>query len=253
MKPFSVVIICRNEEHSIGKVLESLAGLTDDVIVYDNGSTDSTVQKVKAYPVSLHQGIWEGFGRTKRKANALARYDWILSLDADESVSAELKNSLLKLEPEHDMMVYDIPFRNFIGDKQLRHGEWGRDHHIRLFNRQKVNWDDAPVHEKLVLPEKTTIKKLDGLILHQTMRDLKDYARKMSDYAMLNADKYYKQGRKASWFRIHLLPGFKFLHYYFLRLGFLDGHAGYLCAKMTAYYTFLKYARLKELRLKNKD
>lgn len=253
MKPISIVIICRNEAHSIGKVLGSLSGITDDVIVYDNGSTDGTLDEVRKYPVNLHQGSWEGFGQTKRKANALARYDWILSLDADESISAELKSSLLNLDPGDPHIVYDIPFRNYLGDKPLRYGEWGRDHHIRLFNKTVVNWDNAPVHEELVLPERVIVKKIRGLILHQTMRDIHDYGKKMIEYAMLNADKYHQRGRKASWFRIHLYPGFKFIHYYYFRLGFLDGQAGYICARMTAYYTFMKYARLRELNQRKPD
>jgi len=79
------------------------------------------------------------------------------------------------------------------------------------------------------------------------MKDIHDYAAKMVKYAMLNGEKYYKQGKKASWFKLRLSPGFTFFNYYILKLGFLDGHAGYICARMTAYYTFLKYARLKEL------
>jgi hypothetical protein len=165
-------------------------------------------------------------------------------------VGPELRKSLLQVDLSAENVVYDIPFRNFIGDRQLRYGEWGNDHHIRLFNRKTVNWDDAPVHEQLQFPQGTVVRKMKGLILHQTVRDIRDYARKMCEYAMLNAEKYFRQGRRASWFSIHLSPGIKFIHYYFFRLGFLDGHAGYLCAKMTAYYTFLKYARLRDLRKK---
>ncbi len=247
MQPISVVIVCKNEEHSIEKVLRSVQALTDDIIVYDNGSTDQTIDRVEGFPVRLHRGNWEGFGKTKNKATLLARHDWILSLDADESVDDQLKQSLSELSLEDGQVVFDISFRNFLGDQCLKFGEWGGDHHIRLFNRKAVNWDDAPVHEQLIIPPRMVIKKLKGFILHQTRRDMKDYFRKMGDYAMLNAEKYFKQGKKASWFKIHLSPGFTFIHYYILRLGFLDGHAGYVCAKMTAYYTFLKYARLREL------
>ena len=213
-------------------MLDSLTGITDDVIVYDNGSTDHTVEKVRHYPVHLHQGNWEGFGRTKRKANSLAKYDWILSLDADESLSDELKQSIKQLTLDDERVVYDIPFHNYLGNQHLRYGEWGGDHHIRLFNRKVANWDDSPVHEKLVYASDISVRKLKGAIIHQTMRDLNDYVRKMTGYAMLNAVKYFQQGRKASWFRIHMSPGFTFFNYYFLKLGFLDGHAGYLCAKM---------------------
>jgi glycosyltransferase involved in cell wall biosynthesis len=247
MSKLSVVIVCRNEAGIIGKTLQSLQGLTDDVIVYDNGSTDGTQDMVRSFRVNLHEGSWEGFGKTKEKANRLAKYDWILSLDADESVDDQLKQSLLDLPLDNDLLVYDIPFRNYLGATYLRHGEWGGDHHIRLFNRRQVHWDEAPVHESLVLPAGTSVKKIKGYVLHQTMKDMQDYAHKMVHYAMLNAEKYHRQGKKASWFKLRLSPAFTFFNYYILKLGFLDGHAGYICARMTAWYTFLKYARLKEL------
>lgn len=244
---FSVVIICKNEADIIGNTLQSLKGLTDDIIVYDNGSTDNTVEIAGKHAVHVHQGAWEGFGKTKNRANALAKYDWILSLDADESADDELKTSLLELIPSSDSIVYEMKFKNFLGNKFLKYGEWGRDDHVRLFNRNAVSWNDAPVHEELILPANAAIKRLKGYVMHQTMKDMEDYARKMTKYAMMNAEKYFQQGKKASWFKIRFAPGFAFIQNYVLRLGFLDGHAGYVCARMTAYYTFLKYSRLKEL------
>lgn len=247
MYKISVVIICRNEENSIERVLQSLQGLTDDVVVFDNGSTDGTIEKIKQFPVNLQQGSWQGFGQTKRIATTYAKYDWILSLDADEAVDDQLKTSLLALPLDDENVVYDLLFKNFLGNKYLRYGEWGNDHHIRLYNRKLVNWDETPVHEQLQLPATIKVKKVKGYVLHQTVRDMSDYSRKMTHYAMLNAEKYFRRGKKASWFKVRLSPGFTFLHYYILRLGFLDGHAGYVCAKMTAWYTFLKYAHLREL------
>ncbi len=256
MKDFSVVIICRNEADIIGNTLQNLKGLSNDIIVYDNGSTDNTVEVVRRFDVHLHQGSWEGFGKTKNKANALAKHDWILSLDADESVDEELKGSLLDLSPASHSILYEMKFKNFLGNKFLKYGEWGRDEHARFFNRTAVSWNDAPVHEELIMPAGTAIKKLKGYVLHQTMKDMQDYAQKMTKYAMMNAEKYFQQGKKASWFKLRLSPGFAFIQNYLLRLGFLDGHAGYVCARMTAYYTFLKYARLRELwnnEQKNKE
>ncbi len=185
--------------------------------------------------------------KTKSKANALAKYDWILSLDADERIDEQLKRSLLAFEPVNEKTVYNLRFKNFLGDQLLKYGEWGYDSHIRLFNRNIVQWNNEPVHETLMMPPGIKVLKLDGFVLHKTMKDLYEYAHKVVHYAMLSADKYYQQGKKPSWFKIRLSPGFNFLNYYILKLGFLDGHAGYVCAKMTAHYTFLKYARLREL------
>lgn len=247
MQKLSVVIVCKNESDIIGRSLQSVQGLTDDIVVYDNGSTDGTQDIVKQFPVTLHEGPWEGYGKTKRKAALLAKYDWVLGLDADEAIDDELKNILLQLPFDNERTVYEIPFRNFLGDKYLRYGEWGGDSHTRLFNRKYVNWDEALVHEELVIPRDVQVKKIGGHILHRTMKDMAEYAAKMVKYALLNAEKYHRQGKRASWFRIRLAPGFTFLKYYILKLGFLDGHEGYVCARMSEYYTFIKYSRLREL------
>ena len=247
MQQLSVVIICKNEAGIIGKTLQSLDGLCDDIIVYDNGSTDNTPEQIRKFNVQLHQGTWEGFGKTKNKAIALAKYDWILSLDADEAIDGELKRSLLALKLTGENDVYEIRFKNFLGNKWLKYGEWGGDKHIRLFNRKKTQWNDASVHEELLATPGRSIKKLNGFILHQTVKDINDYAAKMVRYAMLNAEKYKRQGKRSSFFKIRMAPGLSFVHYFILKLGFLDGYAGYVCARMTAYYTFLKYTRLKEL------
>ncbi len=247
MQSLSVVIICKNEADIIGQTLQSLEGLCDDIIVYDNGSTDNTIGQIKKFNVKLQQGTWEGFGPTKNKAIALAKYDWILSLDADEAIDEELKRSLLALQLTGENDVYEIKYKNFLGNKYLKYGEWGGDKHIRLFNRKKVYWDDASVHEELLIPQGMNIKKLNGYVLHKTMKDINDYAAKMFRYAMLNAEKYQQQGKKSSFFRIRIAPGLSFFNYFILKRGFLDGYAGYLCARMTSWYTFLKYARLREL------
>lgn len=247
MQSLSVVIICKNEADVIGKTLQSLVGLCDDIIVYDNGSTDNTLEQVRKFNVQLQQGTWEGFGKTKNKAITLAKYDWILSLDADESIDQELKQTLLALKLTEEKNVYEIKFKNFLGNKYLKYGEWGGDKHIRLFNRKRTHWNDASVHEELLMTREMSVKKLKGYILHQTIKDMNDYAAKMVRYAMLNAEKYQQQGKKSSFFKIRIAPGLSFVQYFILKLGFLDGYAGYVCARMTAYYTFLKYARLREL------
>lgn len=247
MRSLSVVIICKNEADVIGKTLQSLQGLTDDIVVFDNGSTDSTIEIAKQFNIQLHQGSWEGFGKTKMKAITLARYEWILNLDADEVIDEELKQSLLVLELNNERIAYEMRFKNFLGNKHLKYGEWGNDKHIRLFNRKVVHWNDAPVHERLIMSEGTTIKRLKGYVLHRTMKDVEDYKTKTIKYAMLSADKYFRQNKKATWFKLNMAPAFTFFNYYILKLGFLDGHAGYICARMTAWYTFLKYKRLREL------
>ncbi|MBM3415889.1 MAG: glycosyltransferase family 2 protein [Bacteroidetes bacterium] len=253
MHPLSVVIVCKNEADVIGSTLQSLQGLSDDIVIYDNGSTDGTQELVRRFGVRLYEGSWEGFGKTKGKALTLARHDWVLFLDADEAVDEELKKTLQQWEPESKTVVYEMAFKNFFKDKPLQFGEWGKDFHVRLFNRKTVQWDEAPVHEKLLLPAGAVIKRMKGCILHRTLKSLDDYKRKMDHYAQLGAEKYYRQGKKAGWIKRKLSPFFSFFSNYILKLGFLDGKEGYLSAKITARYTALKYTKLEGMQRKKKE
>ena len=130
MQRLSVVIVCKNGAKVIGETIKSFTGLTDDILIYDNGSTDGTQDIVKQSNARLIEGNWEGFGKTKNKANALGKYDWILSLDADEAIDEELKKNLLKEELTDEKKVFEFKFKNFLGNKWLRFGEWGNDKHI---------------------------------------------------------------------------------------------------------------------------
>ena len=197
--------------------------------------------------MNLVQGNWEGFGKTKNKANLFAKYDWVLSLDADEIPDNDLKKELSGLTVDDEKTVYMIWFKNFLGDRWIRYGEWGFDKHIRLLNRKLVNWNEAEVHEQLILPKDVSIKRLNGYILHYTMKDKAEYETKMKNYALLNAEKYFRQGKKFFWLKQWFSPTFSFLQNYIFKLGFLDGRPGLTCASMTARYTFWKYRKLKEL------
>lgn len=243
---FSIVIICKNEADIIGVVLQSAAGLTDDVLVYDTGSSDNTVELCKSFGVRVIEGEWLGYGKSKYTAVNLAKYDWVLSIDADEALDDELRQSLATTTFSADT-VYRLRFKNFLGAKWLRWGEWGNDKHIRLFNRKFVNWNDADIHEELVIPKDFAVATLKGCILHYTMKDLEEYSHKVVKYALLNAGKYFAAGKRSRWWKLYLSPGFTFTKHFVFELGFLDGWRGLTSAYMTAYYTHLKYARLQEL------
>jgi len=247
MQKLSVVIVCKNGANVIGETIKSFAGLTDDVLVYDNGSMDGTQEIVKRSGARLFEGEWNGFGKTKNQANSLAKHDWILSLDADEAIDEELKKNLLQLHLDDEVKLYEFRFKNFLGNKWLRFGEWGNDKHIRLFNRKQVKWDDAEVHESLILPAGVKKINIQGYVLHKTAASVHEYRNKMSKYADLNAEKYFKQGKKSSIFRIYFSPVFSFIYNFFFKVGFLDGATGFSCAKVNAEYTFQKYKKLNQL------
>ena len=247
----SVVIITHNESHIIGSTLQSLHGLTDDIVIVDSGSTDDTLDICRRFNARILQPGWNGYGANKNIGIEAARYNWILNLDADEAIDEELKGSIGRLALANVNEVFEMKFKNFFMGKWIRHGEWGTDKHIRLFNRAMVKWNEAAVHEGLTLNPETVITLIKGSVLHHTVHSLEEYEQKTVSYARLNARKYFDQGKKQPFLKQYLSPIFSFIHNYIIRLGFLDGKEGLLIAKTTARYTHLKYAFLNELILKS--
>jgi len=243
----SVGIITRNEAHIIGTTLQSLQGITDDIIIVDSGSIDDTLTIGKKFGATIIETTWDGYGPNKNKGITAAKYNWILNLDADEAIDADLKMAIQQLDLKDENTVYNFKFKNFFCNKWIRYGEWSGDKHIRLFNRNTIRWNDAAVHEGLTLNKETKVVMLQGNVLHYTTHSMNEYIDKTVAYARLNAAKYHMQGKQANFFKLHMAPGLTFFQHYILRLGFLDGWEGYLIAKTTAWYTFLKYSFLKEM------
>lgn len=243
----SAVIITKNEAHIIGNTLQSLQAITSDIVIVDSGSTDDTVAICKKFNAHVIETGWYGYGINKNKGVGAAKHDWILCLDADEALDEELQQELLKLDLDNDEEVFEMPFKNFFCNKWIRYGEWGFDSHIRLFNRKKVRWNDAAVHENLLMPPGVRTTKLKGHILHYTVQNQAEYDLKTDHYARMNAQKYAAAGKRPGIFKQYFSPLFAFLQHYIFRLGFLDGKEGFIIAKTTARYTFLKYRYLKEM------
>lgn len=243
----SVVIITKNEAHIIGNTLKSLQPVISDIVIVDSGSTDDTISICKQMNATVIETDWSGYGINKNRGIAAAKYDWILSLDADEAIDETLQQSLLQLSLQNESEVFDIRFKNFFCNKWIRFGEWGFDWHIRLFNRRKVHWNNVAVHENLVFPEDVVVSKLKGNILHYTVQSRQEYDAKTDHYARMNAKKYAEAGKRPNIFKQYFSPVFAFVQHYIFRLGFLDGREGFIIAKTTARYTFLKYRYLKEM------
>jgi glycosyltransferase involved in cell wall biosynthesis len=247
MAPVSIVIITKNEAGVIAGCIQKCRLITDDVIVIDNDSTDGTPEIACAIGCRVYKTTWDGYGANKNKGIGVAGYDWILSIDADEMPDDELIKSLGELKFDNPAVVYDIKFRSYFGEKPIRFGSWGRDHHIRLFNRTLVKWSETIVHETLILPEKIQVKKIKGHIDHYSVKDITEYDIKCSYYAMLSAKKYFKAGKKASVAKLYISPVFGFVKNYFFYLGILDGREGFEIAKTAVKNTKRKYHYLRRM------
>jgi glycosyltransferase involved in cell wall biosynthesis len=247
MSSFSIVIVVKNAEHKIGRLLKSLEGLTDDVVVMDTGSTDATVSITEKSGIKVHHLPWKGYGKSKNEAIGFAKYDWILSLDSDEKIDDELYSQLKNWKPTNESTVHQVLWKNFFGDQWIRHSDWGNSWKKRLFNKHVVRWDDAIAHEDLTSERPLQFVKFNGYLEHYTFTDSREYAFKMINSAMITAEKYHQMGKEVGSLKLIFAPAYSFVKTYFFKLGFLDGYKGWLISKTTAYYTFIKYARLKEL------
>ncbi len=247
MYKFSVVIITFNEEKNIQKCLDAVRNLSDDIIVIDSFSTDKTQEICQAYGnLRFIKYNWEGYSKTKNYGNSLAKYDYILSLDADEVISSELADSIRNIHKLEGAFEFNR-MTNYCGS-WIKHCGWYPDKKIRLFNKNDAYWEGDFVHEILVLPENININFLDGDLLHYSYYTINDHYNQIEKYSYLHARKMVKEGKKASFVKLFISPMFKFIRTYFLQLGFLDGYAGFTIAKISAKAVQLKYKKLKAIK-----
>ncbi|MBT7558599.1 glycosyltransferase family 2 protein [Candidatus Woesearchaeota archaeon] len=246
VEEISVVIIVKNGEKTIGKTLESIHDF-NDVVVYDNGSTDKTLSIAKNYPnVNLIQGDFSGFGPTKNKAATFAKNNWILSLDADEVIDSDFVNGL-KEKHLNRQTIYLIFRKNYYKNTHIKHC-WNNDKIIRLYHCQHTKFDNKKVHEKVLLKD-LNVELLTGFVDHYPYDSITDFVKKLdiysSEFARDNAGK-----KKSSPIKAVLNGGFSFFKTYFIKRGFLDGYAGLVIAFSHMATNFYKYIKLYELNQK---
>jgi glycosyltransferase involved in cell wall biosynthesis len=236
--PISAVLISRDAEANIADTLVALADFPE-VVVYDNGSEDRTVEIARGFSnVIVHQGEFFGYGPTKNHAASLATNDWILSVDCDERVTPELLASIRAIDWDSVSVVYSIRRLNFFRGKRVRFSGWGNDWLLRLYNRKVTGLTEAAVHENVVLPPGGVIVKLDGVLIHDAIREIGDFLVKIERYSELRRKEkrhIYSPGV------IFLRSLWAFLRTYFFQLGILDGWRGLVIAVCEANGVFFKY------------
>ena len=249
---FSVVIITHNEARNIGRCLESLAGMTDDIVVVDSFSTDQTEAICREKGARFFQRAFDGYAGQKNWANAQARHPWVLSMDADEALSPELRASLLEIKDPERHIGYAMNRRTNYCGQWIKHSGWYPDRKIRLFRRDHAQWGGPAVHERLLLPDpQRNVGFLRGDLLHHSYYTVEEHYARAAKYADLAAQTMHGSGKKAHWWNLAFSPAFKFVRNYIFRLGFLDGRAGWTICRIAALETYWKYARLRELGIRN--
>jgi glycosyltransferase involved in cell wall biosynthesis len=243
--PLSAVLITRNAAAVLAPCLESLA-FADEIVVVDSGSSDGTAEIAKRFGARLVQKEWLGFGRQKQYAVDQARHDWVLCLDADETVSPQLAASIQAALAAPVSPVYRMPRRNRFLGRWLSHGEGYPDWSPRLFNRMNARWSDDLVHEKVLYA--VTPGTLQGDLMHDSSDDLTAYLDRQNRYTTLAARQAYELGRSASFLHLVMSPVVRFFKFYVFRFGFLDGVPGLLHISIGCMNSYLKYAKLIELR-----
>ncbi len=237
----SAVLITRNEEANLPACLAALSGLADEIVILDSGSTDRTVAVGEAAGARVVQHHFQGFGAAKQRALELATGTWVLSVDADERVTpalaAEIRRTLSGEPAADGFLVRRDVF--FLG-RRLRFGGMGNDWVLRLFRRAGAHFTDVPVHEHVEVPGRTA--RLDGTLEHHAYRTLAEHVEKMNRYTDIQAELKAGQGvRYRDWMWLRL-PWEVFARCV-LRLAILDGTAGVVFATMSAYSSWLKYAK----------
>jgi glycosyltransferase involved in cell wall biosynthesis len=248
MKLLSAVIITWNEEENIGRCIDSLWKVADEIIVIDSYSSDNTVAIAKQKGANVKQKPFHGYIEQKNNALMMASHNYVLSLDADEILSDKLVNSILKEKIDFRYSAYFMNRRNSYCGKFIKHGLWYPNQKLRLFDKRIASWGGMNPHDKIQLNGNNKASFMEGDILHYAYNSIDEHIRRNEEISTIAAWSLYESGKRKHWSKIFLSPLWSFFHGYFLRLGFLDGYYGFIIATHTASQSFLKYQKLRRLQ-----
>lgn len=242
----SAVIITLNEADKIRGCIRSV-DFCDEILIVDSGSTDNTAAIASDLGARVIQQDWLGYGPQKQFAVNQAKNDWVLCLDADEIISQELRHSITALNMDTTIASgFKMPRRNHFLGKALKHGEGYPDYSLRLFNKNAGQWSNDKVHEGVKITG--DIEKITGDLLHFSADDITTYLHKQNRYTQLQAKAMYSSGKRCSPMKCFSSPLLRFIKFYFLRRGFMDGLPGFIHISIGCFNAFAKYAKLIELQ-----
>jgi glycosyltransferase involved in cell wall biosynthesis len=245
-KKITAAIITFNEERNIERCLTSLINCVDEIIVVDSFSTDKTEEICKKFNVTFVQHTFEGHIQQKNRALQLASNDWVLSLDADEALTEELKNSILTAKIETVFGGYKLSrLTNYCG-KWVHYCGWYPDTKIRLVNKNTAKWQGVNPHDRLDVLDNSEIGHLKGDLLHYSYYTKEDHYKQIQYFGKIAANELVKKGKSASIVKVLVKTVAQFFKSFVLKRGFLDGKTGFLISIRSAYATFVKYTLVRK-------
>jgi glycosyltransferase involved in cell wall biosynthesis len=248
----SVVIITYNEEKNIGRCLDSVVDFADEIVIVDSFSKDKTKEICSKYNVKFVEHKFEGHIEQKNYAISQASSPFILSLDADEVVSGELKKSILAAKKNWDADGYCFNrLTNYCG-KWIKHTGWYPDKKLRLWDSRKGRWTGQNPHDKYVMQDNAVVKHLKGDLLHYSISTIDQHIVTVNKFSSIAAETKFIKGTKSNLFKIMVYPFWKFIRHFIIHGGFLDGHYGFVISVISSHATFLRYVKLRELNKKKK-
>ena len=243
--PISVVVITKNEEDNIADCLKSVSW-ADELIVLDDNSTDNTVNIAKQYTNKVSSRKMDIEGRHRNYAYSLAKNNWVLSLDADERVSAELETELRELfKTEMKDKAYSMPIKNFIGKRWIRYGGWYPAPKVRLFDKNHFKYEEAEVHPRVFIDG--SCGRLTKDIIHYSYRDYHEFFQSLNNQTTLEAKKWFKEKRKINFIKMYRKAISRFLKAYIQKAGYKDGLLGFVVSYNGGLYQFLSYIKYREM------
>lgn len=246
MNKISVTIITKDEEKNISDCLKSVQW-ADEIIVVDSESSDRTVELAKQFTDKIFIRKWEGYVPQKRYALSLVSNEWVLSLDADERITPELKDEILSLLPD-EVDGYKIRRKNFLLKKEITSCGWEKDYQLRLLKRDKAGLSDRLVHEKFIVDGQ--VDKLKNPMLHYTFSSFSDYLEKINYYTSLKAQELFRKKKRVGSLTIFLHTVSAFFAFFFIKSGFKDGVYGLIISLLHSVSTMMNYIKLWELQNK---
>ena len=247
----SAIIITKDEEHSIRECLQSISWI-DEIIIVDSGSKDQTLKICKEFRVKIYTKSWQGFGPQKNEALKHAKHKWILSIDADEIITPELKKEIIAITKSNNPSeAYSICRRSFYCGRLIKFSGWQSDFVVRFFQKKFCKFSNDLVHEKVLVNGVTL--KTKSYMIHNAFENFEEVIKKINVYSSLSASMFYKKNKKSSLKKAIFHAFWSFIKTYIIKLGFLDGKYGLMLSISNAEGTYYRYIKLMMLHSKSND